>query len=211
MSKTLAIIDYGMGNLRSVQKAFERVGSNAIITSKSSDIDSVGKIVLPGVGAFKDAMNELDRRRLIEPLKRNIAAGKYFFGICLGLQLLFCRSYEDGIHDGLNILAGNVLKFTDDATAGSPRLKIPHMGWNRIKFRDTNSPIIDAVPDGTYMYFVHSYYVSPTDAGIVAGETDHGVCFPSIVSKDNIFATQFHPEKSHKTGLDILKNFSDLK
>ncbi|MGR3318667.1 MAG: imidazole glycerol phosphate synthase subunit HisH [Candidatus Anammoxibacter sp.] len=212
MPKTLAIVDYGMGNLRSVQKAFEKIGEYAIITSNPADLDSAHKIILPGVGAFKDAMNELDKRNLAESIKKNIRSGKPFLGICLGLQLLFSVSFEDGEHKGLNVLQGNVIKFSNDNNSNlEQKLKIPHMGWNKVKFRDREIPLLKNVPDESYMYFVHSYYVSPEQSSSIAGETDYGVNFTSIVCKDNIFATQFHPEKSQKTGLDILRNFTRIK
>ena len=212
MTETIAIIDYGMGNLRSVQKAFEKIGSNAIITSTPSDLSSAHKIILPGVGAFKDAMHELDKRGLVEPIKKNIQSGKPFLGICLGLQLLFYESFEDGEHKGLGILSGNVIKFTNDNTPDPDcKLKIPHMGWNKVKFTKQDAPLLSDVPDESYMYFVHSYYVCPEQNNIIIGETDYGVNFTSVVQKDNIFATQFHPEKSQKAGLDILRNFTRIK
>ncbi|MGR3219744.1 MAG: imidazole glycerol phosphate synthase subunit HisH [Candidatus Anammoxibacter sp.] len=212
MSETLAIVDYGMGNLRSVQKAFLRIGKNAIITSTPSDLYSAHKIILPGVGAFKDAMAELDRRNLVEPIRKNIKSGKFFLGICLGLQLLFSKSFEDGEHEGLNILTGDVKKFSNENTpAIEPKLKIPHMGWNKVKFRNQDVPFLKNIPDESYMYFVHSYYVCPDQNNIIVGKTEYGINFTSIVIKDNIFATQFHPEKSHETGLDILRNFARIK
>ena len=216
MSETLAIVDYGMGNLRSVQKAFVKIGKNAIITSTPSDLYSAHKIILPGVGAFKDAMTELDKRSLIEPIIKNIQSGKLFLGICLGLQLLFSKSFEDGEHKGLSILKGNVIKFSNENTFKTERkLKIPHVGWNKVKFTNQDVhqdvPLLKNIPDESYMYFVHSYYVCPDQNNIIMGKTDYGINFTSIVWKDNIFATQFHPEKSQKTGLDILRNFTKIK
>lgn len=210
MSERLVIVDYGMGNLRSVQKAFERIGKNAIVTSAPSDLDSAFKIILPGVGAFQDAMDELDKRGLIEPLIKNIKSGKPFLGICLGMQLLFFKSFEDGEHKGLGLISGDVIRFNND-TYLERRLKIPHIGWNRVKFTKHDVPLFKNIPDESYMYFVHSYYVCPEDRRIVIGETEYGASFPSVVWKDNILATQFHPEKSQKTGLDLLRNFTEIR
>ncbi len=209
-----AIVDYGMGNLRSVQKAFEKIGTNAVITESSKDLDSAEKIILPGVGAFQDAIDELQKRELVEPLLRNIKKGKLFLGICLGLHLLFDKSYEDGEHEGLGLIPGNVVKFTNrdsEINDKKERLKIPHMGWNRVCFQQKDNFIFKDIPDETYMYFVHSYYVSPVDSSVVIGRTDYGLDFASIVCKDNIYATQFHPEKSHERGLQLLKNFVEMK
>lgn len=209
MSKMYAIVDYGMGNLRSVQKAFEKIGTEALITSSSVDLDSAEKIILPGVGAFQDAMHELEEKELIEPLLKNIKKGKLFLGICLGLQLLFDESFEDGEHKGLGLIPGKVVKFRNEKKL--ERLKIPHMGWNSVSFVDKNNLLFNDLQDETFMYFVHSYYVSPIENDVVIGKTDYGFDFPSIVCKDNIFATQFHPEKSQNGGLQLLKNFVEMK
>ena len=208
MSEVIAIIDYGMGNLRSVQKAFEKIGKNAVITSDPFELDSASKIVLPGVGAFKDAMEELDKRGLIDSIKKNVKSGKSFLGICLGLQLLFSKSFEDGDHEGLSLFPGSVIKF--DNKFLKDKLKIPHMGWNSVKFTGSNIPVFKNMPDESYMYFVHSYYVWPDEKSIIIGETDYGITFPSVVWKDNIYVTQFHSEKSQKIGLDFLRNFSEI-
>ena len=208
MSEVIAIIDYGMGNLRSVEKAFEKIGKDAVITSDPFELDSAGKIVLPGVGAFKDAMVELDKRGLIDSIKKNVKSGKLFLGICLGLQLLFSKSFEDGECEGLSLFPGSVIKF--DNKNLKDKLKIPHMGWNRVKFTGSSIPVFKDMPDDSYMYFVHSYYVWPDEKNIIIGETDYGITFPSVVWKDNIYATQFHPEKSQKIGLDFLRNFSEI-
>ena len=208
MSEVIAIVDYGMGNLRSVQKAFEKIEKNAVITSNPSELNSADKIVLPGVGAFKDAMEELDNRGLIDSIKKNVKSGKLFLGICLGLQLLFSKSFEDGEHEGLSLFPGSVIKF--DNKKLEEKLKIPHMGWNRVKFKESSIPVFKNMPDESYMYFVHSYYVWPEERDIIIGETDYGIKFPSVVWKDNIYATQFHPEKSQKTGLEFLRNFSEI-
>ncbi len=206
----IAIVDYGMGNLRSVEKGFERFGFAVKVTDNPKDLAGAEKLVLPGVGAFQDAMEGLRQRNLIEPIKDCIRSGKPFLGICLGLQLLFSKGYEDGEHDGLDIIPGKVVRFdfSEDKTNG--KLKIPHIGWNQISARHEPVPILKNVPSNAYMYFVHSYYVCPDDAAVIATETDYGVRFTSMVWHKNIFATQFHPEKSQQWGLTILKNFGDL-
>jgi imidazole glycerol-phosphate synthase subunit HisH len=200
----IAIIDYQMGNLRSVQKGFEKVGHAATITSDRAELAAADKVVLPGVGAFPDAIAELKRRELVQPIKEAIAAGKPFLGICLGLQLLFDVGYEGGEFEGLGVLRGKVVRFE------LPReFKVPHMGWNRgaIKRR---APVLEGLADGTFFYFVHSYYVVPDDARLVSIEADYGQPFCAAVWRDNLFATQFHPEKSQADGLKILKNFAEI-
>jgi len=201
----LLIIDYGMGNLRSVQKAVERVGFDAAVTDDPDAVRRADKIILPGVGAFADAINALHQKHLVDPIEEFIRSGSPFLGICLGLQMLFEESFEDGPHRGLGVLAGTVEKF-DPAPPGRPRLKVPHMGWNRIAVRK-KAPILDGVPDGVHMYFVHSYYVKPADRAVIAAETDYGGFFTSMIWRDNVFATQFHPEKSQAHGLRMLSNF----
>jgi glutamine amidotransferase len=199
----IAIVDYGMGNLRSVEKAFAKVGHQATITNEPEQLHAATKIVLPGVGAFADAIAELHRRNLVEPLKRAVEQGKPFLGICLGLQLLFDVSYEDGEHQGLGIVPGKVVRFeTSD-------LKVPHMGWNELRVKRP-SPVLNGLEDGTHVYFVHSYYVVPEDDGVVATTTEYGVPFTSSIWRDNLYATQFHPEKSQSQGLRILANFAAL-
>ena len=207
----IAIIDYGMGNLRSVEKAFEKVGFESVVTDKSETIEKADKIVLPGVGAFKDAKEGLQERNLVEPIINHIKKRKLFLGICLGLQLLFTRSIEDGIHEGLNIVPGEVVRFEPDKLSGgdNQKLKIPHMGWNTIRAKKEVS-ILKGLPDNSYMYFVHSYYVIPDRDDVVATETEYGGAFVSMISIDNVFAMQFHPEKSQHYGLMILKNFGEL-
>ncbi len=207
----IAIIDYGMGNLRSVEKAFEKVGFNAVVTDKSETIEKADKIVLPGVGAFKDAKEGLQERNLVEPIINHIKNGKLFLGICLGLHLLFTRSSEYGGHEGLNIVPGEVVRFEPDKLSGgdNQKLKIPHMGWNTIRAKKEVS-ILKGLPDNQYMYFVHSYYVIPDRDDVVATETEYGGAFVSMISIDNVFAMQFHPEKSQHYGLMILKNFGEL-
>jgi glutamine amidotransferase len=200
----IAIIDYQMGNLRSVQKGFEKVGHQAHITSDAREIAAADKIVLPGVGAFGDAIAELRRRELVGPIRDAIAGGKPFFGICLGLQLLFDVGYEGGTFEGLGMFRGKVVRFDLP-----PPLKVPHMGWNRGTFKQ-RPRVLEGLADGTYFYFVHSYYAVPDDPTLVAIETEYGQPFCAAICRGNVFATQFHPEKSQADGLRILKNFAEL-
>ena len=198
----IAIVDYGMGNLRSVQKAFERVGHAATITNHPASIAAAERIVLPGVGAFGDAMANLKQVGLIDPILKSISEGRPFLGICLGLQLLFSESEEMGRHAGLNILPGKVRRFPD-------RDRVPQIGWNQIHIRK-KSPILSGVPNGSFFYFVHSYYVDPDDEGDVVSTTDYSRDYTSIAARENAFGIQFHPEKSQALGLLILKNFAEL-
>ena len=191
-----------MGNLRSVQKAFERLGHDARITSSPADVTSAEKLVLPGVGAFRDAVSELERFRLVEPIREHIGSGRPFLGICLGLQLLFDESYEDGRWPGLGVIPGRVVRFED-----RPDLKIPHMGWNRIE-RNGDPWFLQGTPDQEWFYFVHSYHVVPDDESVIAARTNHGVEFVSMIARDNLVATQFHPEKSQSAGMVLLENFA---
>ncbi|MEQ9409014.1 MAG: imidazole glycerol phosphate synthase subunit HisH [Fuerstiella sp.] len=204
MSK-ITIIDYGMGNLRSVQKAIERVGSSAQITSSPSVIASADKIILPGVGAFRDAIQALHDHHLVDVIRQATGSGKPFLGICLGLQLLLEMSYEDGEYEGLSIVPGKVRRFDLP-----PELKIPHMGWNQLSERTPGNPLLKDIPDSAWFYFVHSYYVDPSDHSWVAARTDYGGPFVSMVRRENVFATQFHPEKSQTAGLQLLTNFVNL-
>lgn len=213
--RMIAIIDYGMGNLRSVQKAFETVGHQAVVTRDVGTIDSASHVVLPGVGAFPDCMNNLDRYGLIDPIKRGIQQGKPFLGICLGFQLLFTESEEFGIHKGLDILPGRVVPFSFQkmgvASSGGDqpvRYKVPHMGWNVLRTKTPAPPLQGLEPDA-YVYFVHSYCVEPTQSSDVCTETDYGYRFVSSVWRDNVFGCQFHPEKSQHVGLNIIRNFGD--
>ena len=208
----IAIVDYDMGNLRSVSKALEHVGASVRVTSDPSEVASAEKLVLPGVGAFPAAMRELCARGLVEPIKRVIAEGRPYLGICLGLQLLFDDSEEGAGAKGLGVLAGQVRKFT---TASEPRLKIPHMGWNQVLGQRATAagaacPLLEGISDGSYFYFVHSYYAQPADRSVVTLTTEYGVPFASMVWKDRLFATQFHPEKSQALGLKLLENFVKL-
>jgi glutamine amidotransferase len=200
----IQIVDYGMGNLRSVQKAFERLRVPAQICTRPENLRSCEKLVLPGVGAFRDAIAELRQQEFVEPIRAHIAAEKPFLGICLGLQLLFDVSYEDGTWQGLGIVPGEVVRFPD--TAG---LKVPHMGWNRVKPAH-DCPLLTGIPGDSYFYFVHSYYVVPRDESVIAGRTEYGPTFTSVLQRGRTFATQFHPEKSQEYGLRLLQNFAEL-
>jgi imidazole glycerol-phosphate synthase subunit HisH len=208
MSATIAIIDYGMANLRSVQKAFEQVGHAARIIARPEEIDRAEKIVLPGVGAFKDAVATLRAKELAAPIVRHIEKGKPFLGICLGLQMLFDVGYEDGEHAGLGVLRGACVRFDVDDTMA---LKVPHMGWNQLTVKRP-SPLVRDLPPEPNVYFVHGYHVVPAngDADVVATTTDYGRPFVSSIWRDNVMATQFHPEKSQRVGLKILENFASL-
>jgi glutamine amidotransferase len=196
----IAIIDYGMGNLRSVEKGFQKVGVDVRVVSDPKYVDDAEGVVLPGVGAFRDCMKHLGELDLIDPVVRSIEKGKPYMGICLGLQVLFTESTEFGHSRGLDIFKGKVPRFPES------ELKVPHMGWNSIKKRK-DCPVLSEVPEGSYMYFVHSYYVEPEDEGIIAATTDYGLGFTSMVWKDNVMAMQFHPEKSQTLGLRILRAF----
>lgn len=200
----ISIVDYGMGNLRSVQKAFERLGVAAQIVTRPEQIQAAEKLVLPGVGAFRDAIHELQRQELVEPIKAHIHADKPFLGICLGLQMLFDVSYEDGEWPGLGVLPGKVVRFNEH-----PELKVPHMGWNQLEV--VGEPrILKDIPRDSYFYFVHSYFVYPMDESVIAARTDYGTRFVSMIARNNLFATQFHPEKSQAVGLKLLNNFASL-
>lgn len=207
----IAIVDYGMGNIRSVEKGFIKVGADVMITSDPKVIADAKGVVLPGVGAFRDCMSNLDDLRLLDSIVKEIGKGKPYLGICLGLQILFSESEEFGFCKGLNVFAGKVVKFRFDAhrNAESGIMKIPHMGWNNARLL-RRPPIFEGIEDKSYFYFVHSYYVVPEDEGIVAARTDYGTDFVSMVWKDNVFATQFHPEKSQEAGLKILRGFNDF-
>lgn len=204
MGKFIAVVDYGSGNLRSVAKALEAAGARVKVTRKLSGIDASCAVVLPGVGAFKRAMENLDELDLTGALLRAIKAGKPFLGVCLGLQLLFSESEEHGRHRGLDVLKGRVKRL-------APGVKIPHMGWNGVKIQGHPRPaIFREIPDEAYFYFVHSYYVEPQDKSVVAAVTEYGQEFVSAVHQDNVWGAQFHPEKSADLGLKVLKNFVSL-
>lgn len=201
----LAIIDYGMGNLRNVQKAFEHIGAAAEISSRPTDLARARGLVLPGVGAFGDAMANLHRAGLVEPIRAAAAKGKPLLGICLGLQLLFDESEEMGLYEGLGILTGRVVRFAEG-------LKVPHIGWNQLEITEhgAQSALLAGIADGSYAYFVHSYYVQPADASCVLTETDYGLSFASVVGQGNVFGAQPHPEKSQEVGLRLLRNFARI-
>ena len=199
----IAIVDYEMGNLRSVQQGFETVGHHAVVTRDPHMLEQATHVVLPGVGAFGECVKNLQRFHLIDPLRRTIAQGKPFLGICMGMQVLFSESEEFGVHRGLNILRGKVKRFPSGSV---PSLKIPHVGWNTIQVKRP-LPLFDGIASETHVYFVHSYYVEPEDPDVVCTETPYGFPFVSSVVKGKIFACQFHPEKSQKAGLRLLQNF----
>ena len=196
----ITVIDYGMGNLRSVVKAVERYTENVRLSDDPVSIDSSSALIMPGDGAFGNAMANLDKKNWIKPLKEFIKGGGYFLGICLGYQLLFSSSEEFGFHEGLDIIQGRVVKFKTSV------LKVPHMGWNDVNFT-RRSKFLDGIDSGSYFYFIHTYYPEITDKDYILGQVEYGIKFPCVVERDNLIATQFHPEKSHKTGLKIIENF----
>ena len=206
----ISIIDYGMGNLRSVQKGFEKIGAEAIVTADPHVVLQADKVVLPGVGAFRDCMRNLEQAGFVEPILRVIAEGRPFLGICVGMQLLFTDSVEFGLYQGLNVIPGHVLRFPDDMRVSAEELKVPQMGWNQLHFK-RRPPVLEGIADDSNVYFVHSYYAQPDNDDVIATTTDYGFEFCSSVWKDNIVATQFHPEKSQDVGLRILKNFAEQK
>jgi len=201
MKPKIVIIDYGMGNLRNVQKAFEKIGSDARLTRYKNEIGRASAIVLPGVGAFKDCVENLKKYGLVEPLLRSIEKGKPYLGICLGLQILFSESEEFGSHKGLDLIKGKVVRFVP-----GPEHKVPHMGWNTIE-KEKEGPPLQGIERGDFFYFVHSYYVIPDKTQWISSFTTYGKPFVSSIWKENLFATQFHPEKSQQKGLRILENF----
>jgi len=205
----IAVVDYGMGNLRSVQKALEKVGYTVLVTSDSQEILNAHSIVLPGVGAFKDCIHNLEKLNLVEPILKSIKRGKPFLGICLGLQILFTESEEFGKTPGLNLVEGKVLSLARRSKTAQIRLKVPHMGWNSLSIK-RRFPLFSGIEDGSFFYFVHSYYVVPEDKDIVTTTTSYGIEFVSSIQKENIFACQFHPEKSQQVGLQLLSNFGKV-
>lgn len=223
----LTIIDYGIGNLRSIEKAFQAVGVEVLRTDRIADIERAERLVLPGVGAFGACAAEIRRRGLERPILDAVESGKPFLGVCVGMQLLFDEGEEMGRHRGLGILPGRVIKFAGqpaptmvfcegvpdtpepDVRAEGKPLKVPHMGWNRI-VPERTGPLLEGIEPGAYFYFVHSYHALPEDARDVIAHCDYGLPFPAIVGRNNVFGVQFHPEKSQKNGLDILRNFSTI-
>lgn len=198
----IAIVDYGMGNLRSVQKAFQHIGAQAEIVGHAADIEKATHIVLPGVGAFGDAMKNLHQAGLVDPIIQAIATGRPFLGICLGLQLMFSESEEMGTHCGLDVLPGYVRKFPEGE-------RVPQIGWNQVSVQK-ETPLLDGVPDGSYFYFVHSFYVDAKKKKDVVGLTDYGIDYVSVAGQGCAYGVQFHPEKSQDAGLRLLQNFSRL-
>ena len=199
----IAIIDYGMGNIRSVEKGFQKAGADVKVTQDPRDINNADGVVLPGVGAFRDCMKGLEDLNLSNAVIETIKKGKPFLGICVGLQILFSESEEFGTSRGLDIFKGRVVRFQ------SSDLKIPQMGWNQLNIINSNA-LFKGIPDKSYFYFVHSYYVVPEDKGIISTTTDYGIDFTSSVCSDNVYAVQFHPEKSQTLGLKVLENFSNI-
>jgi len=207
VEKMIVIIDYGMGNLKSVENAFTKVGYKTMITDDPNQIKKASALVLPGVGAFRDAIKSLRVKKIDEELIAAIEKGKPFLGICLGMQLLFSFSEEGGLFKGLDIIPGRVRRFPS-------LVKCPHLGWNKIKFtynfNSNTNPFFQDIPDESYFYFVHSYYCEPNNREVICSTTDYDLTFPSSIWKENLFGVQFHPEKSSTLGLKILKNFGDL-
>ena len=209
MTICVGIVDYQMGNLRSVQKAVERIGFKTIVSGDRKELANVSHLILPGVGAFGDAMAELKKRNLISFLRDWAQSDKPFLGICLGMQLLFETSDEGGSHEGLAVLPGKVLRF--EQPLNSPSIKIPHMGWNRVSSARSNDGMLAGISPDPFFYFVHSYFVQPKDDEIVWLRCEYGSTFCAAVRRGNLIATQFHPEKSQKDGLQLLTNFLSLK
>jgi len=201
MKHSVTIVDYGSGNLRSVQKACERLGSEAMITSDANRVAEASILLLPGVGAFGDAMRQLRERWLVEPIQTHLAADKPFLGICMGLQLLFQKGLEGGEHEGLGAFSGDVVRFEID-----PALKVPHMGWNQVAWR-AGGPV--PADEARYYYFVHAYHARPADPADICGTADYGGEFCAAVARGRLLATQFHPEKSQKAGLAVIRSFLD--
>lgn len=200
----IAIIDYGMGNLRSVSKAFERLGYTVNVTREPRVIADASHVVLPGVGAFPDCMRNLEQMGLVDPIRQALSSGKPFLGICLGLQLLFTESEEFGLHKGLGWIRGRVVRFKTNG------LKVPHMGWNSLNMKKP-TPVLEGLPADAMVYFVHSYYVAPEDPSLIATTTEYGMPFASSITVGNVFACQFHPEKSQAVGLMLLRNFAQCR
>ena len=219
----LCIIDYGIGNLRSIEKAFEAVGAEVIRSDRADDIARASHVVLPGVGAFGACSDEISKRKLVKPILEAIDSGKPFLGVCVGMQLLFEASEELGLHDGLGVLPGRIVRFKasyhpEPALVGEPLdttpeirpLKIPHMGWNTVQPR-RDSPLLEGLDSPSYFYFVHSFHAQTAEQKDILAHTTYGLDFPAIVQRNNVFGVQFHPEKSHDNGLRVLKNFAQLR
>ncbi|WP_130470869.1 imidazole glycerol phosphate synthase subunit HisH [Candidatus Magnetaquicoccus inordinatus] len=207
------VIDYGSGNLRSVAKALETVGAEVRISQQAEELKQASHLVLPGVGAFADCHRNLSESGLLPPLLEHIQAGKPFLGICVGMQLLFSEGHEYGVHPGLDLFAGSVVRFaTDmrDPEDASRHLKVPHMGWNQVQQTQAH-PLWKDIPDGSHFYFVHSYHGCPQDPQLIAGSAEYGIPFTAAIARDNLFATQFHPEKSQRYGLRLLHHFTQWR
>lgn len=200
---TIAIIDYGVGNLRSVEKAFTNQGLPAIVTSDRATLERAERLVLPGVGAFAACMNGLRERGFDQLVIEAAAAGKPILGLCVGLQMMFEEGHEFGLHRGLGLMPGRVIRFPEG-------LHVPHIGWNQVSFRRPH-PVFDAVPNDSFFYFVHSYYVEPSDPSDVLGETEYGIRYASICGRGSVIGVQFHPEKSQTVGLHLLRNFASFQ
>ena len=199
----IVIVDYGVGNLYNIKNALDFLGIENAIVDDPSRIAGAGHVILPGVGAFRPAMERLRKAGMEDVVRERIAAGCPFLGICVGMELMFDESEEDGRHEGLGLIGGRVVRFSHD-------LKIPQIGWNKVAHQ-REDPLLEGIPDGSYFYFVHSYHAALTDDGDALGMTEYGVPFPAIVRRDNMWGVQFHPEKSQNPGLRLLKNFAGLR
>jgi glutamine amidotransferase len=204
--KMIGIVDYRMGNLRSVEKALQILGAEVRIVRDPAGVLGVDKLILPGVGAFADAMTHLRQQKLVDAIDDFIASGRLFLGICLGLQLLFDIGEEDGEHEGLGVIGGRVVRFEPSDRS----MKVPHMGWNALQFTQADNPLFAGLQPPSHVYFVHSYYARPLDTSVVAATADYAEPFCAAVRQANVFATQFHPEKSQRVGQTILRNFAEM-
>ncbi len=210
MPAFVAVVDYGRGNLHSVFRALETVGIRARVVHTPEEVSRAAALVVPGQGAFDDCMETLRRRDLLPAILKAIRSGTPYLGICIGLQILYGVSEEHGTHPGLNVIPGRVVRFSEGlADEAGNRIKVPHMGWNEVRQGPATVPFWKGIPDESYFYFVHSYYGVPEDPSVVAGRTAYGVSFASAVARENLFAVQFHPEKSQKVGLTLLRNFGE--
>lgn len=199
---TIAIIDYGVGNLRSVEKAFTTQGINAVVTDDPDILERADKLVLPGVGAFAACMDGLRRRGFDQLVIEAAAAGKPVLGLCVGLQMMFEEGHEFGVHRGLGLMPGRVIRFPEG-------LHVPHIGWNQVHLRRQDHPVLRNLTDDSFFYFVHSYYVEPADPDCIIGETEYGIRYATICGRGSVLGVQFHPEKSQATGLNLLRHFAE--